>query len=148
MAICSNSSLAIHLFLQKCPLKRNESIFSLSSYELNNWVNWTLQPWDGGSQSRSSTLTLKPQKRQQKTSPLSFPRSDDNLQIIKKRIHGAVLPVMAFMNVAKDRFSILKKGSRTGNLWEPHNTVCSKMWGTPVLSMGVVRKATLKKKIK
>ena len=46
--------------------------------------------------------------------------------------------VMAFMKVAMDRLSILKKGSRTGYLRDPHSTVCSKMWGTPVESIGVV----------
>lgn len=66
------------------------------------------------------------------------------------------LPVNAFINVAKLRFNILKKGSLTGYFWLPHNVVCSwffewvcsmspqlkhdhryssiltKMWGTPV----------------
>ena len=52
-------------------------------------------------------------------------------------------PVMAFMKVERDRVSILKKGSRTGYRWDPQSVVCSKMWGTPVLSIGVVRKPTL-----
>jgi len=54
------------------------------------------------------------------------------------------LPVRAFMKVARDLLIILKNGSRTGNLSEPHSTVCSRMWGTPVLSRGVVLNATLK----
>ena len=33
-------------------------------------------------------------------------------------------------------------GSLTGNLVEPHNAVCSSIWATPVLSIGVVRKFT------
>lgn len=52
-------------------------------------------------------------------------------------------PVNAFMNVDNERLSILKKGSRTGYFWEPQSTVCSRMWGTPVLSIGVVRNWTL-----
>ena len=47
------------------------------------------------------------------------------------------------MNVDKDLFSILKKGSLHGNFSEPHKTVCSSIWLTPVESIGVVRKATL-----
>lgn len=35
------------------------------------------------------------------------------------------VPVKAFMNVAKLRFSILKKGSRTGYCSLPHKVVCS-----------------------
>ena len=38
-----------------------------------------------------------------------------------------LVPVKAFMKVERDRLSILKNGSLTGNLCEPHNTVCSKM---------------------
>ena len=33
-------------------------------------------------------------------------------------------------------------GSLTGNLAEPHKAVCSSIWATPVLSIGVVRKFT------
>lgn len=53
------------------------------------------------------------------------------------------IPVNAFMNVDKDLLSILKKGSLHGNFSEPHKTVCSSIWLTPVESIGVVRKATL-----
>lgn len=56
----------------------------------------------------------------------------------------ARLPVKAFMKVDSDRFNILKNGSRHGYFCEPHRTVCSRMWGTPVLSMGVVRNCTLR----
>ena len=56
------------------------------------------------------------------------------------------LPVKAFMKVAKERFVILKKGSLTGYLEEPQRVVCSRIWATPVLSIGVVRKPTLEKK--
>lgn len=48
------------------------------------------------------------------------------------------------MNVHSDLFSILKKGSLQGYLWEPHRTVCSRMWGAPLLSAGVVRNCTLR----
>ena len=47
------------------------------------------------------------------------------------------------MNVDKDLLSILKKGSLHGNFSEPHKTVCSSIWLTPVESIGVVRNATL-----
>jgi hypothetical protein len=36
-----------------------------------------------------------------------------------------MLPVQAFMNVFKLRFNMLKKGSRTGYFFEPHNVTCS-----------------------
>ena len=48
------------------------------------------------------------------------------------------------MKVESDRVIILKKGSLTGYFREPHNVVCSRMWATPVLSMGVVRNPTLR----
>jgi len=47
------------------------------------------------------------------------------------------------MNVDRDRVSILKNGSRMGYLVEPHSDRCSRMCGMPVLSLGVVRSATL-----
>jgi len=47
------------------------------------------------------------------------------------------------MNVDRDLVSILKNGSRTGYLFEPHSDKCSSMCGMPVLSLGVVRNATL-----
>ena len=51
---------------------------------------------------------------------------------------------MAFMNVDKDLFSILKKGSRTGKRSEPHSVTCSRMWQIPVESAGTVLKLTEK----
>jgi len=51
--------------------------------------------------------------------------------------------VKAFMNVDRERVSILKNGSRTGYLVEPQSDKCSRMCGMPVLSLGVVRNATL-----
>ena len=48
------------------------------------------------------------------------------------------------MKLDRDRVSILKKGSRIGYFFDPHSTVCSKMWATPVQSMGVVGNPTLK----
>lgn len=53
------------------------------------------------------------------------------------------LPVHAFMYVFKLRFNMLKKGSRTGYFSLPHNTVCSRMWATPVESVGVVLNVVL-----
>ncbi len=53
------------------------------------------------------------------------------------------LPVNALVNVARDLLIILKNKLRTGYFSEPHSVECSKMCGTPVLSIGVVRKATL-----
>ena len=53
-------------------------------------------------------------------------------------------PVKAFMKVESERVSILKNGSRTGKRCEPQSVVCSRMWATPVLSIGVVRKPTLR----
>lgn len=47
------------------------------------------------------------------------------------------------MNVDRDLLSILKNGSLQGYRADPHSTVCSRMCGTPVLSMGVVRNWTL-----
>lgn len=49
------------------------------------------------------------------------------------------LPVNAFIKVESDLFNILKKGSLQGYFWEPQSTVCSRICGTPVLSIGVVR---------
>lgn len=54
------------------------------------------------------------------------------------------VPVKAFMKVDRDLLSILKKGSLQGYFSDPHSTVCSRMCGTPVLSMGVVLNWTLK----
>jgi len=51
--------------------------------------------------------------------------------------------VNAFMKVDSDLFNILKNGSLQGYFWEPHNTVCSRICGTPVLSIGVVRNCML-----
>lgn len=51
------------------------------------------------------------------------------------------------MNVDKDLLSILKKGSLHGNFFEPQRVVCSKICGTPVLSIGVVLKVTLEETI-
>lgn len=56
------------------------------------------------------------------------------------------LPVNAFIKVDSDLFNILKKGSLQGYFWEPHNTVCSRICGTPVLSIGVVRNWTLQER--
>lgn len=56
----------------------------------------------------------------------------------------ATIPVKAFMKVERDRLSILKNGSLTGYLSEPHRTVCSRIWEMPVLSIGVVLNPTLK----
>jgi len=52
-------------------------------------------------------------------------------------------PVKAFINVDRERVSILKNGSRTGYFVEPQSDKCSRMCGTPVLSLGVVRSAAL-----
>ena len=38
----------------------------------------------------------------------------------------------------------MKKGSRTGYLRLPQRVVCSRIWATPVSSMGTVRNATIK----
>lgn len=38
-----------------------------------------------------------------------------------------IIPVKAFMKVERDRLSILKNGSLTGNLCEPHRAVCSRI---------------------
>jgi hypothetical protein len=43
------------------------------------------------------------------------------------------------MNVLRLRLSMLKNGSRTGNRSDPHNSRCSRMCATPVLSSGGVR---------
>ena len=48
----------------------------------------------------------------------------------------------AFKNVFKEPFTSSTKGSFKGNLRDPHNTECSKMCATPVLSCGGVRNAT------
>ena len=37
------------------------------------------------------------------------------------------LAVIAFMKVERDRFNILKKGSRTGYFCDPQSTECSRM---------------------
>ena len=52
--------------------------------------------------------------------------------------------VKAFMKVDRLRLSMEKNGSRTGKRSEPHSTVCSRIWATPVLSVGTVLKATPK----
>ncbi len=46
--------------------------------------------------------------------------------------------VMAFRNVCMELLSRLTNGSFTGNLSDPHNTECSRMWNTPVSSAGGV----------
>jgi len=51
--------------------------------------------------------------------------------------------VKAFINVDRERVSILKNGSRTGYAVEPQSDKCSRMCGMPVLSLGVVLNATL-----
>lgn len=66
------------------------------------------------------------------------------MKVNNKQQGISLAPVKAFMKVERDRFSILKKGSRTGYLCEPQRTVCSRMCETPVLSIGVVRNPTLK----
>lgn len=48
------------------------------------------------------------------------------------------------MKVDRDLLSILKKGSLQGYFFDPQSTVCSRMCGTPVLSIGVVLNWTLK----
>ena len=48
------------------------------------------------------------------------------------------------MNVFKDLFNMLKNGSLTGYFSEPHNVTCSKICATPVESVGIVLKVTLK----
>lgn len=53
------------------------------------------------------------------------------------------IPVIAFMNVDRDLLSILKNGSLIGYWEEPHSAVCSRICGTPVLSIGVVLNITL-----
>ena len=52
--------------------------------------------------------------------------------------------VKAFIKVLKDLLVIMKKGSLTGYFFDPHNTVCSKIWATPVESTGKVLNATTK----
>ena len=47
---------------------------------------------------------------------------------------------MAFRNVFSEPLTNSTKGSFSGNFREPHKTECSQIWGTPVLSDGVVRK--------
>ena len=54
------------------------------------------------------------------------------------------LAVSAFIKVAMDRLSILKNGSRSGYVWDPQRTVCSRMWGAPLLLSGTVLKMTLR----
>ena len=51
--------------------------------------------------------------------------------------------VIAFKNVLSDPLASSIKGSLTGNLSDPHNTVCSTMCATPVLSFGGVRNPIL-----
>lgn len=71
-------------------------------------------------------------------------RTQRNLTIWYFNETIATIPVKAFMKVERDRLSILKNGSLTGYLSEPHRTVCSRIWETPVLSIGVVLNPTLK----
>ena len=42
--------------------------------------------------------------------------------------------------LTSDLLSILKNGSLTGNLSEPHSTTCSRTWETPEESPGTVRR--------
>ena len=65
---------------------------------------------------------------------------------ISQKKHRFHIPVHAFMKVDKDLFNILKNGSLHGYFFEPHSVVCSRMCGTPVLSIGVVRNVTLQNK--
>ena len=44
--------------------------------------------------------------------------------------------VNAFMKVDRLRLSMEKKGSRTLYFSDPHSTVCSRIWATPVESLG------------
>jgi len=53
-------------------------------------------------------------------------------------------PVYAFMYVFTLRFSMLKKGSRTGNFFDPQRAVCSNTWATPVESVGMVLNVVLR----
>ena len=48
------------------------------------------------------------------------------------------------MKVFSERRIIMKKGSRTGYFSLPHSAVCSRIWATPVESLGTVRSATRK----
>ena len=50
---------------------------------------------------------------------------------------------MAFRNVFSDPFTSSTKGSFSGKCLDPHRTLCSRIWATPVLSAGGVRKAIL-----
>ena len=52
--------------------------------------------------------------------------------------------VMAFKKVFIELFIKSTKGSFTGYFSEPHSTLCSRMWNTPVSSSGRVLKATEK----
>ena len=47
---------------------------------------------------------------------------------------------MALRKVFMEPLSSSTKGSRTGNLREPHRVECSRMWKMPVLSSGRVLK--------
>ena len=70
----------------------------------------------------------------------------DPTGVSKNFLYNTLLPVKAFMKVERDLLSILKNGSLTGQLCEPHRAVCSRMWETPVLSIGVVLNATLQRR--
>ena len=48
---------------------------------------------------------------------------------------------MAFKKVFKEPFTNSTNGSFSGNSREPQSTLCSRMWGTPVLLAGGVRNA-------
>ena len=50
--------------------------------------------------------------------------------------------VKAFIKVFSDRRIIIKNGSRTGYFSLPHRAVCSRIWATPVESLGTVLSAT------
>src|ERR1700722_19183725 len=47
------------------------------------------------------------------------------------------------MKVLRLLLDIEKKGSRTGNFFEPQRTVCSKIWATPLEVFGLVCKERL-----
>ena len=48
------------------------------------------------------------------------------------------------MKLLRERLIILKKGSRTGNCFDPHRTMCSRICATPLSVIGTVRKQMLK----
>ena len=71
----------------------------------------------------------------------------DSLRMVEQSLLEADVSyeaVKAFMNVLKLRLSMEKKGSRTEKRCEPHNAVCSRMWATPLESVGTVLNATPK----